>query len=260
MKNKALTILLVLIFAGSLGMFAYSRLEAKKSLEAQQQAEEMAKETVIQPAEEEVPSGWQELPIEDDPYMDALAETDLEALRAVNPDVLGWIEIPETQLKYPLMKGLDNQYYLNHSWNGKANQAGAIFLERMNQEDFSDFHTVIYGHRQLDGSMFGSLKHYTTTGYWQEHPYVYIKDDAGVHRYEIFAAYEAAVGSRTYQVGFADENSKQNFLEYCAEASVIDTGVMPTLEDKILTLSTCTAAGDNANRWVVQARLQGVVK
>lgn len=257
MKNKVLTVILALIFAGSLGMFGYSRLEAKRSEAAQQEAAELAKQE-IEEVQEEIPLGWQELPIEDDPYMDSLRDTDLEALRAVNPDVLGWIVIPGTKLDYPLMKGLDNEYYLNHSWNKKANQAGAIFVERMNQEDFSDFHTVIYGHRQVDGSMFGSLKHYVNLSYYQEHPYIYIVDDAGVHRYEIFAAYKAAVGSRTYQVGFPGEESRQEFLTYCADASGIETGVIPALHDRILTLSTCTAFGDDANRWVVQARLRGI--
>lgn len=258
MKSKALTIILILIFAGSLGMFGYSRLEAQRSLEAQQQAEELAK--AEQDVKEESLQGWRELPIEDDPYMDSLQETDLEALRAVNPDVLGWIVIPGTQLEYPLMKGLDNQYYLEHSWDKQPNAAGSIFLEQTSSEDLSDFHTVIYGHRMRNGSMFGSLGDYTTLEHWENHPYVYIVDDNGVHRYEIFASYEANIGSRTYQVGFSGEESIQKFMEHCLNSSVIDTGIVPTSEDKILTLSTCTSVGHENLRWVVQARLQGIMQ
>ena len=49
----------------------------------------------------------------------------------------------------------------------------------------------------------------------------------------------------------------QYFLDYCMEKSVINTGVTPTLDDKVLTLVTCTGKGYEA-RWVVQARLKGV--
>ena len=40
------------------------------------------------------------------------------------------------------------------------------------------------------------------------------------------------------------------------EQSVIDTGITPTVHDKILTLSTCTGNG-HSTRWVVQAMLKG---
>lgn len=259
MKGKIITILLALVFIGSAGMFAYSRLETQRSLEARKAAEEMAKaEAEKQKAEQEETA--EEGIFADDPYMPSLKETDLAALREVNPDVLGWIVIPDTQLEYPLMDGEDNQYYLEHTWDRKYNSAGSIFLEKTSSSDLSDYHTVIYGHRMNNGSMFGSLGKYTTLEHWEDHPYVYIVDDNGVHRYEIFAAYEANIGSRTYQVGFSGEESKEAFLEHCLTSSVIDTGVVPTTEEKILTLSTCTSVGHNNLRWVVQARFEGTAE
>ncbi len=199
---------------------------------------------------------WKEIVIEDDPYMETLEEINLEALREVNEDVLGWIVIPGTQLEYPLMRGDDNEYYLERSWEGKPNVAGSIFMEQVNDRDFKHFNTVLYGHRMKDGSMFGSLKHYASESYWEKHPYVYIVDDGGIHRYEIFAAYEATLEGSTYQVGFSDDESKQQFLENCVGYSDIDTGVVPGIEDRIITLSTCTGKGYDS-RWVVQARRKG---
>lgn len=86
---------------------------------------------------------------------------------------------------------------------------------------------------------------------------MYITDDNGSHKYEIFAAYEVSTAGTTYQIGFSGDASKQAFLDYCLGQSVIDTGITPTVHDKILTLSTCTGNG-HATRWVVQARLKGV--
>ena len=76
-------------------------------------------------------------------------------------------------------------------------------------------------------------------------------------KYEIFAAYEVSTAGATYQIGFSGDQSKQAFIDYCLEQSVIDTGIIPTVYDRILTLSTCTGNG-HATRWVVQAVLKGV--
>lgn len=246
--KKGLQIVLLLICLGSLGMFGYQSLQSRQGEEIYGQATELAVGT-----EDTV----KEDPFADDPYMTSLQNIDLAALREVNPDVLGWITIPDTQLQYPLMKGLDNQFYLGHTWDKKPNAAGSVFLEQTSSEDLSDMHTVIYGHRMRNGSMFGSLGDYKNKEHWEKHPYVYIVDDHGVHRYQIFAAYEANIGSRTYQVGFAGEESMQAFLDHCVQASVIDTDIEPLTDDRILTLSTCTSVGHDNLRWVVQARLYG---
>jgi len=275
--SKYLIIILLLVCAGSTFMYFYHSGQSKQAAESYEEAAYIANvhekeaEIIIEPEKEEIKEeieiaevredviepGWYETEITDDEYMKLLEETDLAALREINEDVLAWIVIPDTQLSYPLMRGKDNKYYLEHTWKGEISSAGSIFMERLNSEDFSNYHTVIYGHRMADGTMFGSLKHYTTEEHFKQHPYVYIYDDNGAHRYEIFAAYEAPVGSRTYQVGFTDDENKKEFLNYCAEKSVVDTGIMPAVEDKIITLSTCTAAGSEKSRWVVQARLCG---
>lgn len=208
-----------------------------------------------EPEETEEP---EEKPVYIDPYAGALAAMDFTALREVNSDVLGWILIPGTVISYPLLQGDDNSYYLNHTWKKWTNVVGSIFLECQNSPDLSDFNTVVYGHRMNNGSMFASLKYYKQQSYWAQHPKVYITDDNGAHCYEIFAAYEISTAGDTYKLSFPTDQSKQAYIDYCLEKSVIDTGLTPTVYDKILTLSTCTGNG-HATRWVVQALLRGEV-
>ena len=191
-----------------------------------------------------------------DPYADALAAMDFAALREVNPDILGWILIPNTRVSYPFLQGTDNDYYLRRTWRKGSSAVGAIFVEASNSGDLTDFNTVIYGHNMNNGSMFGTLKKYKDLSYFQKHPYVYITSDAGSARYEIFAAYEVATDGETYRLGFGGDSAKRAFLDYCVGQSVIDTGVTPQVWDRIITLSTCTGRG-HETRWVVQARLPG---
>ncbi|MET0017765.1 class B sortase [Oscillibacter sp.] len=191
-----------------------------------------------------------------DPYADALADMDFSALREVNGDVLGWILIPGTRISYPLVQGTDNEYYLTHTWKKWNSVVGAVFLEYSNSRDLSDFNTIIYGHRMNDGSMFAGLKYYKQKSYYKSHPCVYITDDSGARKYDIFAAYEVSTQGDTYRIGQQSDSTKQAYIDYCLAQSLYDTGVVPTVSDKIVTLSTCTGNG-HATRWVIQARLQG---
>lgn len=194
-------------------------------------------------------------PPQDDPWVQQLQTLDLQALREVNPEVVGWILIPDTKVDYPIVQGEDNEYYLNTTWDGVRSSVGSIFMECRNNPDFSDYHTIIYGHNMNNGSMFFTIRQYYSQTFWEVHPYVYILNDAGVWRYEIFSSYPAPVESSTYGLSFRQEQTKLNFLQMAAENSKIETGITPAVTDRVLTLSTCSGMG-YTTRWVIHARLQ----
>lgn len=189
-----------------------------------------------------------------------LASLNLQALQAVNPDVLGWISIPGTNIDYPLLQSEDNSRYLNTAWDGSYNNAGSIFFERRTKADMSDYNSIIYGHNMRSGAMFAALHSYRDADFLAAHPRVYIRSGEQIYRYEIFSAYEADVKGDTYRLIFADETEKQRFLDLSMEESVIETELTPDTEDRFLTLSTCTGTGFYDTRWVVQAVLSGVYK
>lgn len=192
-------------------------------------------------------------PINDTEQM--LLDMDLEALRVTNPDVLGWICIPDTVISYPLMKAKDNQQYLNHTWDGKYSKYGSIFLECRNSHDFSDFNTLVYGHNMLTEDMFGTLSDYKEQAFADSHPSVYILLDDGLRRYDVFSCYDADVVSNTYRLIFEDDAQKQASLDLYTEKSLLESPLEPQITDKILTLSTCTGRGTADLRFVVQAIL-----
>ena len=220
-------------------------------------------EPTEQPAVELVPAvteaaeyGWIPASVDEaDEYVKTLSAIDLEALQKKNPDVVGWILIPGTQVDFPLLQGEDNEYYLKRTWDGERNNMGSIFLETENSPDFTDFNTIVYGHNMNDGSMFAEIKQYIDQDYAAQHPYVYIRSGEGVFRYEVFAAYEAGVESATYGLSFNQEKTRINFLAEAEKQSEIHMGIEPALTDRILTLSTCTGTG-YSSRWVVQASLK----
>ena len=271
--RKALAALLAVVCALCLGRTALQLVQYRQGDETYAQAQELAglpdlpdlppvdvtdgsgeaSGSAGADGSEEAP---EEVPVWQDPYAQALKDMDFSALRQQNPDVLGWILIPGTRVSYPVVQGTDNSYYLNHTWRGGKNSVGAIFMECRNSSDLSDFNTIIYGHRMNNRSMFGTLSQYKSRSYWQAHPYVYLTDDSGTHRYEIFAAGEVSVDSDVYRLGLRSDSSRQSFLDSCLALSALNTGVTPHVYDKVLTLSTCTGNG-HATRWVVQAVCPG---
>ena len=198
---------------------------------------------------------WIPAPVEEDSNISYLSSIDLNALREVNPDVVGWIHIPNSLVNYPLMQGEDNQFYLEHTWEGSENPYGSIFLEHRNSPDLTDFNTIIYGHNMMNGSMFGGLSQYAYQWFWEWNRYIYIVTDEGVLRYEIFSSYLAAIDSGTYRIRFPETEDREAFLAMALENSQISTGITPAPTDRIITLSTCTGLGYESRR-VVHAYLK----
>ncbi len=223
------------------------------------QEKKMPEETKAGPAvsADEADAGvpvWMAAPVEEDPVMEEMERINLAALRKTNPDVIGWIRIPGTKIDFPLMQGEDNDFYLNHTWEKEPNSVGSVFLEHQNSPDLTDYNTIIYGHNMNNGSMFADLELFAIQKFWREYPYVYILTDAGVYRYEIFAFCQAEVESLTYGLNPQRNDTKEKFLNLSLEKAQYDTGIMPALTDRILTLSTCSGANYDY-RYVVQARL-----
>ena len=218
-----------------------------------------ASETPTEAPAELEPSAEPKPRLTQEEYEQVLKTLDLSALRAVNSDVIGWIIIPDTMVSYPLVQGSDNQYYLNHTWKNVQRSVGSIFMEYRNIAGFSDFNTIIYGHRMSDSSMFHTLLSYSRESFYQSHPVVYIAGDGVCRRYRIFSSYEASVDGMTYTLGFRGNEDRQEFINYCLTQSAIYTGVAPSADGQILTLSTCTNAGSTDSRWVVHAVLEKII-
>ena len=77
-------------------------------------------------------------------------QVDMEALRNVSPDILGWLTGPGTEIDYPFAQGEDNEYYLTHLADGSGNRNGCLFVDCGNSSDFSDDNTIICG-PSIDG-------------------------------------------------------------------------------------------------------------
>ncbi len=192
-----------------------------------------------------------------DPVFEAVKNINLEAIKEINPEVIAWIIIPDTNISYPVLKSEDNSFYLTHTWKREENRSGSVFADYRCSESFDDFNTILYGHRMANGSMFASLAKYDDEEFFKNHPAVYIITEESFKKYEVFSAYEAyAKQGHTYKLDLDTDEAKQVYLDYCISNSCQKTDFVPTTETKTVTLSTCTGRVDDyTKRWVVHAAL-----
>lgn len=169
--------------------------------------------------------------------------TNLRELADKYPDVVGWIKFDDLDIDYPIMQGGTDFEYLHTDYTGESAQAGSIFLESNNTPDMSDAHSIIYGHNMRNGSMFGRLKNYKKDGVFEQNRSFRIYTLDTVYRYDVFAYYDIPAESSLYNVDYTHGASFANFVNDMIVRSVKETGIKPTGDDDIVTLSTCSAKG-----------------
>ncbi|MDC7300787.1 class B sortase [Agathobacter ruminis] len=186
-----------------------------------------------------------------------MIDVDFDGLREKNSDVSAWIFFENEEISYPILFSGDDEYYLRRALDRSHATAGSLFLEGMNKPDFSDYHSIIYGHNMRNLSMFGKLKYYhDDEKYYPDHMYFQICTKEMKYRYQIFAYETVDAYDKLYTVPFGPTDDYQEFIQHILDISERDTGLTPTKDDRIVTLSTCndSVSGDD-ERFVVHGYL-----
>ena len=172
-------------------------------------------------------------------------EVDFESLAQINSDVVAWIYVPDTKINYPVVQGKDNEYYLNHLFTKKVNSSGSIFLDCGAEGDFSDRNSVLHGHHMKNGSMFAGICNYKDASFYEDHPTGMLLTPHGNYEIRFFSGYVCGNDADAWQAGFTDGEYAE-WLDQCIRRSYFEADVAPSIEDRIITLSTCSYEYNNA--------------
>ena len=178
------------------------------------------------------------------------------ALHESNPDVTGWLSVPNTVIDYAVALGDDNDYYLSHNLAGEESKSGALFFDFRTDACATARHLIIYGHNMKAGTMFHDLSNYKQKDFFDNNRRItlWVGDEQRV--YEVYCAFVADT-QETYfiRTDFVDDDDFLNYMNGLKDLSKFDTGVELTASDQILTLTTCSyEVADAELRFVVQAR------
>lgn len=188
-------------------------------------------------------------------FKEKIAEYDFDKLKEINTDIVGYIEVDNTNISYPVVKSSDNSYYLNHSYKKEKNNIGSIFLDYRNDLDNLSKNNIIYGHGRLDNTMFGSLNNLLDSSNLdsKESYYITLSTPNSIMTFKIFSVYTIPKEGYYIKTYFSSNEYFKEFLETIMKRSIYNFNTDVNTNDKILTLSTCK---DNfGKRIVVHAKL-----
>ncbi len=182
------------------------------------------------------------------------SKVDFNKLKEQNSDAVAWIKVNNTNIEYPVVKGSNNSFYLNHNFDKSNNSAGWIFADYRNKFDNTDKNIVIYGHNMKDNSMFGSLKNILNSDWYdnEENTNITLYTENEKCIYKVFSIYEIESENYYIKTEFSDDNNFEQFVKTIKKRSIKEFNIDVSKDDNILTLSTC--ANNNKYRVVLHAK------
>lgn len=179
---------------------------------------------------------------------------DFAALTSQNPEIVGWVQIPDTPVNYPVAQHSDNDWYLEHTFLGQYNLAGSVFMDCRSSSALTDRVTVVYGHHLKNGAMFARVADYSDQAEFDTVREVYyVTADGTLHTLQplcslVVSGYDTDV----LQFDFADDASFQAYVEsLISRSSASVTGATSAGVSHIYILSTCSYATDNERTMLV---------
>jgi len=175
-----------------------------------------------------------------------------EEMLAINNEYVCWIRIDGTNIDYPVVRGPDNDKYLNISFRGEKSVTGTVFMDYrvygdLLAENSSDIipHIIIYGHNLRQGGIFSDLRKLLDGQFLHNNNIIKLIVNDQLIEYEIFSVKRSDVEDPAYFLAFDD--GSHSFARF---ANKIDAPLRAT---QILTLSTCISTGNDDERLIVQA-------
>ena len=179
------------------------------------------------------------LPVDDGPPV-----VDWEALKAMNPDVVGWIQVPGTVVNYPVFQSSDNNYYLHHAPDKSTTLGGSVFLDfECKAPGLVDRQSIVYGHHMRNGSQFKQIADMDSQESFDGISTVwYVTEDATYELAPLFVYYTSDGDLDVRQFSFDSTKAYREYLaSYYKKAVAQRSDAEQAIEviDHLFTLSTC---------------------
>lgn len=185
----------------------------------------------------------------------------LEELQKENNEIIGWLEIEDTNINLPVCQTTDNDFYLTHNYKKEKSKGGSLFLDKNFDLVNGSSNYLIYGHRNTQGLMFEDLLKYSKEDFYNNHKTIKFTTNKDDSIYEIISVFYSRVYYKKEKdvfryYNFVNANNEEeynDFVNNCKKSSIYDTGVTANYGDQLLTLSTCEYSQEDG-RFVVVAK------
>lgn len=176
---------------------------------------------------------------------EGFAIVDWEYWQSRNPAIIGWVNVPGTDISQPICKadGSDPDYWNRHDAYGQYNLMGCPFLHADCQGGLTgSANCVVQGHN-VGGAgtgMFAAFAQFADDVYAREHRRVLLQTPTCKLELEAWCVEVIPNAGADYSLATAFENDAQ-FQRYCAERKSAARVVLSDTPDKQMwTFSTCS--------------------
>ena len=171
-------------------------------------------------------------------------QVDWAGLKAVNDEVVGWVQIPDTPVNFPVYQASDNEKYLHMSAEGEYAVGGQLFMDYENAAPgMVDAQTIVYGHHLRNGSMFKAVADMADQGVFDSISTVWYVTESGSYELEPLLVYQTTGDdTNVRQFNFASVEEFRAYLTDLlgrATASRSDAADVITSTSQVLSLCTC---------------------
>ena len=172
----------------------------------------------------------------------------VKELKEENQDIVGWLEIENTNINYPVLQGKDNEYYMTHNYKKQKSKNGSIFLDKDYDWNIKGNNLLMYGHNLNNGTMFQELLKYEKESFYKEHPVIRFTTEKEDSNYEIISVIKTRVYYKNEEnvfryYFFINPKSEKEYNEFITNAkkeSLYEINKTASYGDELITLSTCS--------------------
>lgn len=188
----------------------------------------------------------------------------LEKLQEDNAEIIGWLQIDNSKINYPVLQGNDNSFYMTHDYQKTYSKNGSLFLDKDYNWNLPSTNLLIYGHNNRGSDeMFADLMNYKSEEYYKSHSKIRFTTNQEDAEYEIIAVFLSRVYYKNekdvfryyYFINAENEQEYNDYINGCKEASLYNIEATAKYGDQLITLSTCEFSQEDGRLAVVARKI-----
>lgn len=189
----------------------------------------------------------------------------VKELKKENPDIIGWLQIENSKINYPILQGKDNSFYMTHDYKKEYSKDGSLFLDKAYDFTVPSTNLLIYGHNNIGSKeMFVDLIKYKDKEFYNNHKIIRFTTDKEDAKYEIISVFLSRVYYKSekdvfryyFFINAGNEKEFNDYVTNAKKASLHEIDATAKYRDQLLTLSTCSYHTEDGRLAVVARKIK----
>ena len=187
----------------------------------------------------------------------------LKELKKQNNDIMAWIKLNGTNINYPVLQTINNEYYMEHDYQKNISSNGSIFIDKDYNFSKSNQNMVLYGKNNYNYVMFSELFNYKNYDYYREHKIIKLITEENEEEYEIFAVIftQNLESVSKEKIDYSNmealsEEEFKNYIQNIRNDTIYNKDFKLENSDKTITLITSSNHAENGKIIIIAKKVK----